>query len=879
MAISKNLLISLILIGITLPMGDHVFAKQNQLLIAPKKVVRISAHKSPPIMLIEDGKKPQGFMVDFLDEIALRENWTIEWVIDEWSNLHTKAKNNELDLMVFIAYDEKRAEYLDFSNENFITGWGQVYSHDSNTFQSLFDFENKEVAILKNGIHGIAFKDLCDTFEVNCLIKDVPNYGQAFQMLQNKQVDGVVSGNWIGHNYLNQYNIAPTSIIYNPKDTLFAVPKGTNSELLKTIDRYVANWRADKSSPYYAAHDKWIHQHSDGNIPKWLTTVLLLITGLLLASAFITYILRKQVNKQTLNLKRQSQQIRQIIDLIPHFIYAANDKGEIYLMNQYAAEFCGLELKNYDTLPKAQLIETYGANPDLFNGDSSLLKRGAGKLQSELHTKNATGNYKYLDLIKVPFVSNTTDTQSLVCVGVDITEAKTYEQQIKHMAYHDPLTQLPNRILLNDRLKQSLALAVRQGYSGAILLIDVDDFKTFNHKYGQIVGDKTLQKIANKISSLVKSGDTVARLNSDTFVVQLNELSINPDEANNSAFKVASQIQEVISAPHTIDGSSVNITASIGIVIYPFDGKNASNIIPRAESAMRHAKANDNKNIVRFISAMETAVFQRHLINQELQAAISNNEFTLYYQPQFYEQENLPIGFEALLRWEHHKHGLIYPADFIAAAEESNLIISLGYWVIERAFSDLRKLQNTSLRKSFFSINLSVIQIKDPNLVPLIKSLLKQYAIEPSLIEFEITETVLFQDVDDSIDTLTSIKSLGCKISIDDFGTGYSSLSYINKLPLDKLKIDHSFIKDIHQDRSSQAIVKTIVNMAKDLGLNVLAEGVEEEAQLNYLKSIKCQYYQGYYFKRAVPLSEIINTYNHEQRHRTIGELENNLNI
>ncbi len=594
-------------------------------------------------------------------------------------------------------------------------------------------------------------------------------------------------------------------------------------------------------------------------LPLWLVLTAIAIGCLFIVTLFLTFILRQQVKRKTAHLETQTKQIRQIIDLIPHFIYATNDKDEIYLMNQYAADFCGINKDDYELLPKNKLIAKYGTSQSLFAGDQLLMEQGYSNIQNELKILNAKGEMVYLNLTKVPFVSNITAKPSLVAVGVDITEAKKHAQQIEHMSHHDPMTQLPNRILLNDRLKQSLALSVRQGYSGAILLIDLDDFKTVNHTHGQQFADKLLINLAHRIQNLLKVGDTLARLSGDTFVVQLNELSLKADHAHKTAMTAATEVQEQINRVFEIDGISLFITASIGVVVYPFDGKNQVNILPRAESAMRQAKLEGKNQIVRFSQAMEKAVFQRHLINNELKSAIHNQEFELLYQPQFHESDSLPIGFEALIRWNHKKHGTIYPAEFITAAEANNLILPIGYWVIEEACRQLHVWSSSPIAKRFVSVNLSVVQISDPELIPFLKRMLEQYSIEPHLLEFEITETVLFQSVSKSLITLNELKKLGIKLSIDDFGTGYSSLSYINRLPLDKLKIDHSFIRDIESDKGSQAIVKTIINMGKDLGLKVLAEGVETQGHLDFLRSIDCNYYQGYYFSHACKADSVVN--------------------
>ncbi len=800
-------------------------------------------------------------LIDFLTEIAERENWQLNWVKSDWSNLIQMGKEKRLDLLVFIAYSDERAQFFNYSKENFITGWGQVYTHDKNTFQSIIDFDNKKVAVLENGIYGISFKKHCQTFEINCQLIPVSRIDKAFDLLETKAVDGAVSDNLVGLNFLQTHEVYPTSVLFNPRQSLFAAPKGKPTDILTTIDNYLIEWRKDKKSPYYKVYNHWLNQKQDFYIPRWLITTIKIISGLLIATLLLSYFLREQVKRKTAHLKMQSQQVRQIIDLIPHFIYAADNRGEICLMNQYAANFCGINKDHYETISKIRLIKKYGVSRSLFRGDRLLLKHGSNDFKNELKILNAQGQEIYLKLTKVPFVSNTTAVPSLVAVGVDITSAKAYQKQIEHMSYHDPMTQLPNRVLLNDRIKQSLALSVRQAHSGAIILMDLDDFQTINHDHGQKAGDRLLIILANRIKSLVKIGDTVARHSGDTFVIQLNELSIKPEAAHEIAMNFAQQLQGKINEPFDYQGVKLFTTASIGVVIYPIDGKRHTKIIPRAETAMRHAKLKGKNQIVRFSKEMEAVVFQRDLIKNELKSAINNDEFELYYQPQMRIGNGYPIGFEALIRWNHKKHGMVYPDDFIPAAEKNNLIIPIGYWVIEAAFKQLKNWQDKPVAGSFIGINLSVIQIKDANLVPLVKDLIQRYQIDPSLIEFEITETVLFQGIDDSLETLNELKKLGTRLSIDDFGTGYSSLSYINRLPLDKLKIDRSFIKDVGTDKSSQTIVSTIIKMGKDLGLNILAEGVEEKAHIEFLQSIDCDYFQGYYFNKPLSNDEVIALY------------------
>ncbi|NVK21367.1 MAG: EAL domain-containing protein [Kangiellaceae bacterium] len=829
-----------------------------------KEKVLISIQHAPPALIVNENGQHQGMLVEFLKEVALLENWDIEWQVNDWPTTIRLAREKKVDLIPFIAYSKERAEFLDYNIESFITGWGQVYTHqDQEQAENIFDFKDKTIAVVEDEIYAIRFSQLCEQFGVKCNLLEVKDYETAFDMLDKKRVQGAVSGNLVGYSFEAQFNIKRTSILFDPNKVLFASPKGTNSSVLSTLDNYINLWRQDANSPYFAIREKWLGdtQEVHSTLPKWMIYSLIIGLGLLIFSATIVMFLRRQIKIKTADLADQSDQIKQIINLVPHMIYATNANGKIILANRYAADYFGLKIRDFEHIDREQLIKSVPQSSNLFEDEEYLLRKDATPIQKELETSDVDHKDLVLRLSKVPFMSRFSRIPSVVTVGVDITEAKRYERQIQHMAQHDSLTGLPNRLLLNDRINQSLALSMRHGHNGAILFIDLDYFKTINDSLGHIAGDKLLIEVGKRLQKHIREGDTVARLGGDEFIVQLNELADSPEQAEKNALTIAEKINTSIAEQYDIDHQQLFVSASIGIVIYPRDAKTHEQIMQRADTAMYHAKSSGRNRNAIFKRHMEKAVVRRHVLESELRKAVTNAEFFVEYQPQVSGTDNTIVGVEALVRWKHPEEGIIPPSEFIPVAEESSLIIPLGEWVLKQACRQIKLWLDSYGESPFITVNLSVVQIRNSNLVDYLKNLLEINQIPASLLELEVTETLLLSEAKKSIDVLNELKNLGVRLSIDDFGTGFSSLNYLKKLPLDKLKIDRSFVKDIPGDPDSETIIKTIIGMSHDLGLEVIAEGVETQAQLNFLLKENCKYFQGYYFDRPISFEDIQTKY------------------
>jgi polar amino acid transport system substrate-binding protein len=852
--VKKIMFFSLVLLALLLLQSGNLYAAEEQ----QTKTLRIAVFDAPPALIPSDSGNHTGFLIDFLEEIAEQENWRIQWLYLKWPEIINSAKRAELDLVPFVAYSRNRAEFLDYNSTSYITGWGQVYIHpDEQYLENIFDFEGKTIAVVKDEIYAIQFANLCAQFDIVCHLKEVQDYKTAFSLLDKRLVDGAVSGNLVGYSFEKRFNVERTPIVFNPSKVLFASPQGKNSEVLQTLDRYLEQWKDDPSSPYYEINERWLGKDTTGTLlPKWLLYSLAALLILLILSTLVVLILRKQIRKKTADLADKTDQIKQIINLVPHMIYAANANGEVILANRYAADFFGLPLKDFDDINIEQLKVKIPEASKLFEDEEYLLRKDAITLDKQIKVKDSNQKSTYLNVSKVPFVGRYSRVPAVVTVGVDITEAKEFEQQIQHMAQHDSLTGLPNRLLLNDRVNQSLALSLRHLHNGAILFIDLDFFKNINDSMGHMTGDKLLVEVAKRLEANVRSGDTVARLGGDEFIIQLSELSDDPQDAESDAIFVAKKLLKALMEGFRINSHSLHVTASIGIVIYPRDADSHELIMQRADTAMYHAKAKGRNGYAIFKSDMEAIIMRRQTLENDMHKAIFNNEFYLLYQPQVSADDGKLLGVEALIRWNHPVEGIISPLEFIPIAEDNGTIVNIGNWVLEQACQQIKTWINEYGNSPVISVNLSAIQLSQSDLVGVISALLTQEGIPAELLELEVTETLILYEEKRSIELLKSLKKLGVRISIDDFGTGYSSLNHLKKLPLDKLKIDRTFVSDIPGDPDSETIIKTIIKMSKELGLEVTAEGIETKEQLEFLKNELCPQFQGYYFDR--PISPLV---------------------
>jgi len=491
-----------------------------------------------------------------------------------------------------------------------------------------------------------------------------------------------------------------------------------------------------------------------------------------------------------------------------------------------------------------------------------------GFWQGEIWNRRKNGEV-YPELLTITEIRDdeTNEISNYAAIFSDISQLKSDEEEIKRLAFYDPLTELPNRRLLNDRLAQELAITGRSGKNGALLFIDLDHFKNINETLGHSAGDRVLVEVAYRLKLRVRDCDTVARISSDEFVVILTELSEQIESACNEVRQIAEKLQQTICQVYSVMNHKLYISSSIGIAMFSENsGIPPDDLLKQAGTAMYRAKESGRNMLQFFQDSMQEAAMERMLIEKELRQALDVKQLSLYYQPQVDYHGNL-IGAEALIRWHHPKKGFIPPDKFIPIAEECGLIQAVGAWVLEQSFIHLRQWDRQQVHLPHLAINISPRQFYHEDFMEVLARLVKQYQISPSRIMLEFTEGLLMNDVDAAIDKIKQLKKLGYTFSIDDFGTGYSSLSYLKHLPVDQLKIDKSFVEDITKNKDDAVFVGTIIAIAQHMNLGVVAEGVESKMELEFLKENGCPYYQGYYFSKPLPEEQFFEHWLKKTRH------------
>ncbi|MGB9150152.1 MAG: EAL domain-containing protein, partial [Burkholderiales bacterium] len=574
--------------------------------------------------------------------------------------------------------------------------------------------------------------------------------------------------------------------------------------------------------------------------------------------------LKRQLGYMHQKLDKSEKWHRYLVDNSPDVIYTLDSEGRFTYINQRVKTLLGyskeeLINRHYTMLIHPNDLEQakYAFNDkrtgprSTHNDELRLLCKPEADSSLQSEPPHITVELNAMGIYDTPEPTELSKFFGTYGVAKDISERKQAEEMIYHQAYHDMLTGLPNRLLFKDHLILGIAQAKRNRRKLAVMFLDLDRFKVINDTMGHVVGDQLLQSVAMRLAKCVREGDTLARQGGDEFTLLLPQID-DPKDAANAAVKLL----ETLNRPFRVGGQDHYFSASIGIAIYPDDGDSVDTLVKNADIAMYHVKELGRNNYA-FFSQAKTAVYShRLLLENDLRSAISNNEFELYYQPQVNTLSGGIIGMEALIRWNHPDRGMLLPNDFIPLAEETGLISMIGEWVLNTACSQAKQWGDSGLAPIRVAVNLSAHQIEQHDFVDKVKLALQTSGLESSKLDLEITESAMMKDVDNSQEKLRQIANLGVHISIDDFGTGYSSLAYLKDLPINTLKIDQSFIRDLKEDFAETSIVSAMIQIARGLKLRLLAEGVEQAHQLEFLIKNDCDVCQGFYFSKAMPAQE-----------------------
>jgi diguanylate cyclase (GGDEF)-like protein/PAS domain S-box-containing protein len=502
------------------------------------------------------------------------------------------------------------------------------------------------------------------------------------------------------------------------------------------------------------------------------------------------------------------------------------------------------------------ILQGIGTNCETVSNLRAALDAGQS-FRAEILNYRKNGTSFWNELSITPVRDDDDNLTQFIGIQQDISDRKISADKIEHSAFYDYLTDLPNRRLLMDRLNHAFATSQRSDREGAVLFIDLDNFKDVNDTLGHNIGDLLIKQIAKRLESCIRAGDTIARLGGDEFVVVLESLSVERIEAAKQVNIIGEKILAALNQPYELDTHDYRGTCSIGAVLFTDHEHSADELLKRADIALFRSKNAGRNKLTFFNHEMQDAIYERVAIAKEMRTALESQQFLLYFQIQINSVYRV-LGAEALIRWQHPQRGLLSPAHFIQPAEEVGLMPPIGQWVLEAACAQLQAWEKKALtRELVLSVNVSAKEFHQADFVLQIQALLQKYAINPNLLKLELTESVLLESTEEAITLLNTLKGIGVRFSLDDFGTGYSSLQYLKRLPINELKIDQSFVRNIVTDINDKAIVRTILVMAQSLGIQVIAEGVETEEQRQLLLDSGCTQYQGYLFGKPMPIEQL----------------------
>jgi diguanylate cyclase (GGDEF)-like protein/PAS domain S-box-containing protein len=558
------------------------------------------------------------------------------------------------------------------------------------------------------------------------------------------------------------------------------------------------------------------------------------------------------------HLAEMEGRYRALLEAAPDAMVVVNEPGEIVLLNRQAErqfrylrdELLGQKVKTIIPQGFAERLIT-DASRTLTEALAQQIGTGI-----ELVGRRKDGSEFPIELMLSPLESLegilvTAAIRDISARKKAVSAVRAMAQQMSYSAEHDFLTGLPNRMLLTDRVGQAIALAQRHGKRIAVLFLDLDGFKHVNDSLGHPIGDKLLQSVAKRLVECVRGSDTVSRQGGDEFVVLLSELERSEDAAI-----MARRMLQAVAAVHSVGQHELRVTISIGVSVYPEDGQDAETLVKNADTAMYQAKEKGRQSYQFFKPAMNVRAMERQFVEESLGRALEREELALHYQPKVDLTTGAITGAEALLRWTHPPRGSVSPAHFVPVAEDCGLILPIGAWVLRRACEQARAWVDAGLPVTTMAVNVSAMQFREESFLDSVFATLSETGLDPKSLELELTESVLMKNAESAASVLQTLRERGTTVAIDDFGTGYSSLSYLRKFPVDALKIDQSFVRQIGTAGHDTAIVTAVIAMAKSLNLRIIAEGVETLEQLTFLQAHQCDEAQGYYFSRPVPAQQ-----------------------
>ena len=820
---------------------------------AAATTLRVGIYDQPPDIYITPEGRPGGILGEILNKIAEREGWTLMPEACDWAACMRRLEAGDIDLLPDVYYTPERARTIDFHHVPALHSWSQVYAARGNALRTIQDLNGMRLAVLAGSAQHDYLNALLPTLDIGTRLEAVDQLTQGFQLVQAGRADGVVSDYFFGELTSPKYQLVPTPIIFQPTKAFFAAPKGRNTAVLARIDEHLGAWQADPESPYFQILSHWRNPQRPAHAP-WYSDWMVIALGTMLVLALILALyLRCRERSQRRQLITSEDRLNTILDTVDAMIYIKDREGRYLYANRKVCEFLGLSAKDLAMRHDRELMDDARTVAAIERSDQQALRLEQRVALQERLASSATGRQHTFLSIKVP-LRNAAGTVEAVCaILTDTTDRVQAEEQAHRLAFYDTLTDLPNRRMLISRLGQTLESASSGQVFGALLILDLDNFKKINDARGHAVGDRILQEVARRLVACTRERDTVSRVSGDEFMILLTQLGTGIEEGARNAMSVAEKLRRaLLDDPLVVDGKPCVLSASIGLTLLQARSTSMDDVMREADMAMHRAKQREGNCVVFYEQDIQSEVEQRLWLEHDLTLALNTSQLRMHLQPQ-YALGGRVTGAELLMRWTHPTRGAVSPSLFIPLAEETGLINYLSDWTLEVACKLLLDLQ--ALDETYpVSLNISPKRLMDPSFVQYVRDILERTGAPGNRLIFEVTEGVLIRYIHATTQRMSELNRLGIRFSIDDFGTGYSNLASLKRLPLYELKIDKSLVQDIPHDSDSMAIARLILAMAEQLGLRAVAEGVETRPQADFLFQHGCDALQGYLMARPMPI-------------------------
>lgn len=827
---------------------------------AQPTLVRVGVYDNPPKLFLDGQARPAGILGELLLEIARRQGWTIETVQCEWQQCLNALQSGLVDLVPGVAHDRMREALYSFHATPALEDWSQIFTANDTLIRAINDLKGKRIAVMAGTLQLTQLNAILENLDLQAQIVTASSQADALELVRRDQADAAVVGHLFGLRYAGDYGLKNTAIRFEPTSSYYVTAKGHHPELLAAIDAQLKQWQ-DKADTFYTdTLSQWGIRLIEKPPKPWIMPSLTILAALLAVALLTLYLMRGGLRRQRQKLVRTEHRMHTVLDAIDAYVFIKDSHFRYLYANRKMCEDLNYTAQSIVGKTDQDLYANKQTINEFRRNDEQVLYSGE-RVAAEEIVRDRKGEVR-ATFFSVKMPVRDPDTQQMVLYGIstNISALKATQSENYRLAFYDPLTELPNRRLLLQRLEQHLLTVEPCQKPSALYFLDLDRFKHINDARGHAIGDSLLRLVARRLSLLIDAQDIVARLGGDEFVILKMLRPGSLDQCRQQALDFAEQLRARLEEPYIIEGHSYLSSSSIGLALITDKTLSAEELMRQADTAMYRSKESGRNQITLYEPGMQEALEEHLTLLHDLSFAIGSDQLRLFVQSQ-YDKLGRISGAEVLLRWHHPTRGVLTPNLFIPLAESSDLITPLGDWIMAAVCDLLLQTQPAAFP---ISLNVSPIQFRRPDFAARTRQILESSGAPAHRLIFEITEGVLMEDFVSASTMMRELTGLGIRFSMDDFGTGYSNLAAISRLPLYELKIDRSLIMGVPLEQDANAIVRTVLAMARQLRLHVVAEGIENEQQKAFLLRRGCHALQGYLLSPPQPIEQWVEVVRQE---------------